>query len=826
MKKQKKVRMNWKRSLGMVVLATSLVLSPMSELPVSAAATCESVTSYPGTTTTAVNVREKAGTKYNSYGVVSSNTAVTILGSCENNGENWYKVNVKVNGTTKTGYIFASYVKKSGNLSGVVKVADGSYLNFRQSTSTTSACIGKLYKGTAVTVTGMSGAWYAVTANVGGTLKSGYVSASYIEISKSGGSSSTTSASGTTNTNYQTALGTGVNRFNEVPAVVNNKVTTALNVRYAATTKSSVLMAIPTKTAVTVIGIESGWYKIKVTYGGRTVTGYVSKEYLTLGSSTGSSSSSTTVAPSETNTTKQAAYVNGNVTSYLNVRSAANTSGKVLMTIPTKTVVTVTGTSGDWYKVTVTYNGKTVEGYVAKQYITIGSLTPSGNTNNNNNSTSSGSDDVAFETLLSKFPESYKASLRSLHQTYPKWKFVAVQTNLDWSTVIANESVVGRNVIQSNYPRGTSSLAPFSYLSTSSGAYNWSTDKYVVKDGSNWYSANSSVIAYYMDPRNFLNSNDIFQFEALAYDTSQKDTVVQSILNNTFMSGSYSVVDKTTGKTVTGSYKQAFMDAGATSGASPYFLASRCKQEVGAYGSGATKGTYPGYEGYYNFYNIGAFDGGDALAKGLEWAKTGDAYGKPWTSPYKSIVGGAKYIAKNYINVGQNTLYFQKFNVVPTSSSNLYLHQYMTNVQAPYSEGRTTRTAYNNYGILNDEIVFYIPVYNNMPAAACSLPASAGNPNPYLSSVTVKSGNTNLGLTPTFASPSSTGALSNTNYTIVVPANVSSVSVSATTVSSYASVSGTGTYNLGASGTTKVITLTGRAQNGTTQTYTIKVTRK
>lgn len=831
-------RRNWKVKFGAIVLAFSLVMSPMGDVTVYAATTCNSVVSYPGVTTTSVNVREQASTKYKSFGVVSANTPVTILGTCQNGDETWYKVSTKVGGTTRTGYIFASYVKKSSSASGVVNVTSGSYLNLRKEASTSSACLGKLYKGTPVTVTGVNGPWYAVTVNDNGTTKSGYVSAGYISMTGTGSNNNTSNSSGNSTTggtngqNYPTSIGSGISQSIGTPGVVNNKVTSCLNVRYAASTKSSILMTIPAKTELTVTGKEGSWYKVVVTRGGRTVVGYVSSEYITLGSNSSSGSNETPGDSnnSSTNTSAQAAYVNSSVTSYLNVRSAASTSSTVLMTIPTKTVLTVTGTSGDWYKVTVTYGGKTVNGYVAKAYITIGSLTPPSNNNNNNSGSGSSSntntDNVAFETLLSKFPESYKPYLRSLHETYPKWKFVAIQTNLDWSTVIANESVVGRNVIQSNYPRGGSSLAPFSYLSTASGAYDWSKDSYVVKDGSNWYCANSDVISYYMDPRNFLNSSDIFQFEALAYDASQKETVVQSILSNTFMSGNYSVVDSATNQTVSGSYKQAFMDAGTLAKASPYFLASRSKQEVGVYGSGSTSGNYGNYKGIYNYYNIGAFDGSDAVAKGLQWASTGTAYGKPWTNPYKSIVGGAQYIASNYINVGQNTLYLQKFNVVPTNPSNRYVHQYMTNVQAPLSEGRSTKAAYSKLGILNDEMVFYIPVYNNMPAKPCALPASGGNPNPFLSSISVKSGSTDLGLTPTFSKPTGTGSLTNSTYTMVVPSNVSSVVVSATAISKYTTVSGTGTYTLGASGTTKTITLTGRAQNGKTQTYTIQVTRK
>lgn len=595
------------------------------------------------------------------------------------------------------------------------------------------------------------------------------------------------------------------------------KTTAKVNMRKKAGTNYKSYGLLKKNQSVTILGYVTNkgvkWYKCKAKINGKNRTGYVSSAYVKKSSTNG--------------------IVNSKVQSYLNVRKSAKTSSKVVTKITRNKKVKITGITKKsnkyWYKVKITSGKKTKTGYVLSNYITVGG-TSSNNSGNstpaNTNTNTNTNTDAAFETLLKNFPESYKGALRSLHNTYPNWKFVAVNTGLDWSTVIANESVVGRNTIQSNYPKGTNSLAPFSYLSTEAGAYDWATDQYTVKDGTNWYSASSNVIAYYMDPRNFLNSTDIFQFEALAYEDSHNATVVQSILNNTFMKGSYSVTDSATKKKVSGTYKQAFMDAGKSAQANPYFLATRSKQEVGVNGSNATSGTYKGYKGLYNFYNIGAYDGANAVANGLKWANGGDAkattYGRPWTNPYKSIVGGAQYIAKNYINVGQNTLYFQKFNVKPAKPSFLYLHQYMTNVQAPYSEGRTTRNAYNSMGILGDTMVFYIPVYNNMPASACQLPAASGNPNPYLSSVKIYSGsNTSSelkGLSPTFSWNTDT-------YTMVVGKSVSKVTIKATTVSKRASVSGTGTISLKAGATTRV-QLVGRAENGTTKTYTINITRQ
>lgn len=76
------------------------------------------------------------------------------------------------------------------------------------------------------------------------------------------------------------------------------------------------------------------------------------------------------------------------------------------------------------------------------------------------------------------------------------------------------------------------------------------------------------------------------------------------------------------------------------------------------------------------------------------------------------------YIGTSYIAKGQNTGYLQKFNVTPYQQ---FQHQYMTNVEAAYSEAIKTKTAYAE--TMNaTPIIFSIPVYNNMPAAACAAP--------------------------------------------------------------------------------------------------------
>lgn len=570
-------------------------------------------------------------------------------------------------------------------------------VNMRKKAGTQYKSLGMIEKGKNVTILGYvnSGGvkWYKCKAVLeNGTKKTGYVSSLYVK------------------------------KVSKPKGVVNGKVSSTLNVRKKAKTTAKSVLKIPKQTETTVLDIKKNsgdyWYKVKVSYAGKTKTGYVLGNYIDIDTNDNNTSKSSE--------TEKEAYVNDKVTSYLNVRKKASTDSDIVSRIPKGTVVTVVGTSGNWYKIKTTYKSQAITGYVAKEYITLGKQSekkeePAEDANNNTIVV-----DPNFDNQLASFPDSYKTSIITLKAAYPNWNFVAINTGLDWNTAVSNESVVGKNLIQSNYPKGVASLAPLSYLSTAAGAYDSSKKKYTVFDGYNWYSAAPEVIAYYMDPRNFLNDTDIFQFEALAYDESQSSTVVESILKNTFMSGDYSVIDTATGQVVTGSYVQAFMDAGKSSGANPYFLAARSKQEVGSTGSNSTSGLYKGYEGIYNYYNIGASDGGDAVAKGLLWAKGGTnnatTYNRPWTNPYKSITGGASYIAQNYITKGQDTLYFQKFNVHPTDAKQIYAHQYMSAVQAPWSEGRTTRAAYKDLGILSDTMVFYIPVYDNMPESACALP--------------------------------------------------------------------------------------------------------
>ena len=326
----------------------------------------------------------------------------------------------------------------------------------------------------------------------------------------------------------------------------------------------------------------------------------------------------------------------------------------------------------------------------------------------------------SFEKSISAFPESYKPALRELHKSYPKWVFQPVETGLDWyAAVNAENSAPSLKGTKSAIHNNASNLLK----DKSSGFYNSSTGAYSIVDAG-FVRADKSAVAYYMDPRNFLNVYDIFQFELLSFSDVITVSDVDLVLKGTFMyqakinyynsSGSLKKTDET--------YAQCIYNAGKKYNINPCFLASRIRGEVvsgGGVASGSVTGKYSGYEGYYNFYNIGAYaDATAPIANGLKYASQSGSYGRPWNTPSKAINGGAQFLAESYIAKGQNTGYSQKFNVHPVDKSKTYEHQYMSNIVAPVSQSYTTYSSYSSDNLMSIARTFAIPVFNNMPGSS------------------------------------------------------------------------------------------------------------
>lgn len=324
---------------------------------------------------------------------------------------------------------------------------------------------------------------------------------------------------------------------------------------------------------------------------------------------------------------------------------------------------------------------------------------------------------------IENFPASYQPYLQELQKKYPNWKFIALYTNLDWKYVIDNENQFGKNLVPKSYSDRWKNTTP--------GEYNVEVD-------AGWVDCSRRAIEYTMDPRNFLNFVRIFQFEELSYDakTNNKDGI-EKILYGTEFYNTIVQYLTSSGSTVTMSekYSDLILSAGKTSQVSSYHLASRIKQEVGPFLSHSSiSGNVEGYKGLYNFYNIGATSSSEpmgAIKNGLQYAKDGkgasqatkDKYLIPWNTKAKSITGGGIFIGSSYIHLGQDTIYLQKFHVTSSSGGELFWHQYMTNVLAPYSESKSIYNGYVNTGLLDGSISFVIPIYNNMPELPVESPS-------------------------------------------------------------------------------------------------------
>lgn len=319
-----------------------------------------------------------------------------------------------------------------------------------------------------------------------------------------------------------------------------------------------------------------------------------------------------------------------------------------------------------------------------------------------------GNSNASYSDKFSNYP-GYKELLEDLQKEHPNWEFEILETGLDWSDVLKAQTVArhGRSLI-SKYDKAFDKCSVCGNKEYEPG----------------WYCASTAAVAYYLDPRNSLCEDYIFQFEQLTYDSDiQTRNGVEKIFSDCkYLQGNITYYD-TNGKkqTINKTYVDVIMEAAKQYNISPYHLASRIRQEQSS-DSSIISGVWTGkddegnsYKGYYNYFNWGAY-GSNIVLSALKTAKKNG-----WTDPEKSIKGGAEKIAKEYISVGQDTLYLQKFAV---ANGGNYGHQYMTNVSASKSEGLTTKSAYLKMGMISKEskIKFKIPAYKNMPTSKAALP--------------------------------------------------------------------------------------------------------
>lgn len=390
----------------------------------------------------------------------------------------------------------------------------------------------------------------------------------------------------------------------------------------------------------------------------------------------------------------------------------------------------------------------------------------------------------SFEEQLAKFPDSYKSLITALHNIYPNCRFEADILNIDFEEAVQIQfSKLNKKQVQSSKPD--------SWKSMQDGAYNWTTNTYTSNNGG-WASAAKSVIAYYVDPRNFLNTDGMYMFLQQSYNpATQTEAMLRNTVKGTFLENGYgSDAD---------AYIKDIIEAANKTGVSPLVLAATIIVEQGTGGNSAL---ISGSSGYFNFFNIGASGSTkeDVINSGLNKARE-----KGWDTRRKSIIGGAETYADGYINKGQDTYYYKDFNYAVNYPSYIY-HQYAQSIYDAYTNGSRLRRAYSTIPTATLSLVFRIPVFKNMPSSPVEKPAENTNKNNFY-----LTGMSTNGLSPGFS-------MYNQSYSLSVSGNT----VIKLSVPEGASVVSQRTYNL--SPGTQNIVITVQAQTGDTNNYTVRVT--
>ena len=313
--------------------------------------------------------------------------------------------------------------------------------------------------------------------------------------------------------------------------------------------------------------------------------------------------------------------------------------------------------------------------------------------------------DIDIDTK--KYP-GYKEKIEQLMEKHPNWNFELLYTGLRFDEVIKGEYAVhSRNLVPNNY----------------GGEWICSVCGTKLYD-SGWYCTSEKAIAYYMEPRNFLNESDIFQFQDLNEYINGVCTLegIQGQVNGTFLQN----------------YAKDIDTACKNQNVNSYYIATRMIQEQGRNGTTIGKGM-DGGDGntYYNPFNIGATGKGDdeIYENALKTAKS---YG--WNSMEKAIEGGITFCKENWLENYQNTLYQNKFDIDTRNGTALYQHQYMQNLMGAYSEATLMRQMYVDTNKVNSNFTFIIPVYEGMSTTNAKMPVNNSETSPINVEVTTDSG--------------------------------------------------------------------------------------
>lgn len=184
-----------------------------------------------------------------------------------------------------------------------------------------------------------------------------------------------------------------------------------------------------------------------------------------------------------------------------------------------------------------------------------------------------------------------------------------------------------------------------------------------------WGNASRSQTSKYMNPNTIWNSS-VQRYQML--DLGKYQGISVSKLNKILK-----------GKGTLSGQGKAFADGCKKYNVNEIYLIAHAFLESGYGRSNFASGRY----GIYNYFGIAAYDNDPN-------ASIGYARRQGWTSPRNGIIGGAKFVRKQFFNQGKNTLYRMRWN--PKNPGRM---QYATAIEWCNFQATTINSLYKKVGL-------------------------------------------------------------------------------------------------------------------------------
>ena len=184
-----------------------------------------------------------------------------------------------------------------------------------------------------------------------------------------------------------------------------------------------------------------------------------------------------------------------------------------------------------------------------------------------------------------------------------------------------------------------------------------------------WGNASRSQTSKYMNPNTIWNSS-IQRYQML--DLGKYQGIPVSKLNKILK-----------GKGTLSGQGKAFADGCKKYNVNEIYLIAHAFLESGYGRSNFASGRY----GIYNYFGIAAYDNNPNAS--IAYARR-----QGWTSPRNGIIGGAKFVRKQYFNKGKNTLYRMRWN-----PKNPGYMQYATAIEWCNFQATTISSLYKKVGL-------------------------------------------------------------------------------------------------------------------------------